>query len=50
MHFSYIQDAGLTALCIASAAGHTEVVDLLISRGAIVDYQDKVLYMRQYSQ
>ena len=42
MYFSYIQDVGRTALLFASAAGHAEVVDLLISRGANVDYQDKV--------
>ena len=41
MYFSHIQ-YGSTALCIASAKGHTEVVELLISRGATVDYQDKV--------
>ena len=42
MYFSYIQDAGASALCVASAAGNTKVVNLLISRGATVDYQDKV--------
>ena len=41
MYFSYIQN-GSTALRIASFKGHTEVVELLISRGATVDYQDKV--------
>ena len=42
IYFSYIQDAGRTALSVASAADHTEVVDLLISRGATVDYQGQV--------
>ena len=42
MYFSHIQDGGATALRIASFSGHTEVVELLISRGATVDYQDKV--------
>lgn len=42
MYSSYLQDDGATALHIASAAGHTEVVDLLISKGATVDFQDKV--------
>ena len=38
----YIQGGRFSALCIASNKGHTEVVELLISRGATVDYQDKV--------
>ena len=38
----YIQDNGATALHIASAMGHTEVVDLLISRSATVDYPKQV--------
>ena len=42
MYFSYIQDAGYTALRIASVKGHTEVAGVLIARGAAVDYQDKV--------
>ena len=42
MYFSYIQDAGSTALRIASVEGHTEVAGVLIARGAAVDYQDKV--------
>ena len=42
IYFCYVQDDGATALCIASSEGHAEVVDLLISRGATVDYQDKV--------
>ena len=42
MYFSYIQDAGYTALRVASFNGHTEVAGVLISRGAAVDYQDKV--------
>ena len=42
MYFSYIQGSGFTALFVASMEGHTEVVDLLISRGATVDYQGKV--------
>ena len=42
MHFSYIQDSGSTALRIASVEGHTEVAGVLIARGAVVDYQDKV--------
>ena len=42
MHFSYIQDAGATALRVASVHGHTEVAGVLIARGAVVDYQDKV--------
>ena len=41
-HFSYIQDSGSTALRVASAAGHSEVAGVLIARGAVVDYQDKV--------
>ena len=40
--FINIQEAYASALFIASIAGYTEVVDLLISRGATVDYQDKV--------
>ena len=42
MYFSYIQDAGATALRVASADGQTEVARVLISRGASVDYQDEV--------
>ena len=42
MYFSYIQDGGYTALRIASVEGHTEVAGVLIARGAVVDYQDKV--------
>ena len=42
MHFSYIQDAGCTALRVASADGHREVVAVLIARGATVDYKDEV--------
>ena len=30
------------ALCVASAAGQTDIVNLLITRGATVDIQDKV--------
>ena len=41
-YLTFMQDDGASALCIASAEGHTKVVDLLISRGATVDYQDKV--------
>ena len=33
---------GFTALLVASAAGHTDVVRMLITRGATVDIQDKV--------
>jgi hypothetical protein len=42
MHFSYIQTLGSTALRVASVRGHTEVAGVLIARGAVVDYQDKV--------
>ena len=42
MHFSYIQEVGFSALMIASEKGHTEVAGVLIARGAVVDYQDKV--------
>jgi hypothetical protein len=42
MHFSYIQTLGSTALRVASAYGCTEVAGVLIARGAVVDYQDKV--------
>ena len=42
MHVYYIQDGGYTALRVASAKGYTEIVDFLISRGATLDYQDKV--------
>ena len=34
--------SGSTALRVASAFGQTDVVDLLITRGATVDIQDKV--------
>ena len=36
-----IQD-GYTALCAASFNGHTDVVSLLITRGATVNITDKV--------
>ena len=42
MHFSYIQDTDSSALIIACQCGHTEVACVLIARGAVVDYQDKV--------
>ena len=42
MYFSYIQDAGYTALRVACAFGQAEVAGVLIARGAVVDYQDKV--------
>ena len=42
MHLSYIQTLGSTALRAASAEDHTEVAGVLIARGAVVDYQDKV--------
>ena len=42
MHFSYIQTLGSTALRVASANGHREVVAVLIARGATVDYKDEV--------
>ena len=42
MYFSYIQDAGSTALRVASASGQTEVARVLIARGASLDYQDEV--------
>ena len=42
MYFSYIQDAGFTALRVASAHGRTEVARVLIARGASLDYQDEV--------
>ena len=42
MHFSYIQDHSSSALMVTSAAGHTEVAGVLIARGAVVDFQNKV--------
>ena len=42
MYFSYIQDAGCTALRVASAYGQTDVARVLIARGASLDYQDEV--------
>ena len=42
MHFSYIQNAGATALRVASVHGRPEVVAVLIARGATVDYKDEV--------
>ena len=33
---------GDTALCIASSLGQTDVVRVLVTRGATVDIQDKV--------
>ena len=46
MHFSYIQELGISALMIASEYGHTEVAGVLIARGAVVDYQNKVRQSR----
>ena len=42
MHFSHIQDHGSSALMVACEKGHTEVAGVLIARGAVVDFQDKV--------
>ena len=33
---------GFTALGAASQEGHVDVAQLLIKRGAVIDYQDKV--------
>ena len=43
------QDGG-TALMWASASGHTDVVQLLLSSGAQVDLQDKVRHNINYSR
>ena len=42
MHFSYIQDTCASALIVACEYGHTEVAGILIARGAVVDFQNKV--------
>ena len=42
MYFTYIQDNDSTALRVASVNGQTEVVRVLIARGASLDYQDEV--------
>ena len=42
MYFSYIQEHCSTALIVASENGQSEVAAVLIARGAIVDYQNKV--------
>ena len=37
-----MQDTGGTPLKFACECGHTEVADLLIARGAVVDFQNEV--------
>ena len=45
-----VPQIGWTALMLASVSGHTDVVQLLLSSGALVDLQDKVRHNINYSR
>ena len=45
-----VPQIGRTALMRASGSGHTDVVQLLLSSGALVDLQDKVRHNMNYSR
>ena len=42
-------DLGFTALMVACQEGHVDVTQLLIDRGAAIDYQNKVRLLLQCS-
>lgn len=43
-----MDEFGFTPLCIASQKGHHELVNLLIKKGATVDYVCKVRFNKLY--